>query len=69
VEPFESTPLIEIPETPQRPQYYTTKDFEEDKRKMWALHVELDIQYEDRLRKEIMYLVDKIGWPKFYEKL
>ena len=34
VEPFKSTPLIEIPNTPQRPQYYTTKDLEEEKRKL-----------------------------------
>ena len=33
------------------------------------LHVELEIQYEDRLRKAIVYLVYKIDWPTFYEKL
>lgn len=68
VEPFKST-LIEIPDTPQRPQYYAPEDSEEKKSKLWALHVELDIQYEDRSRKAIMYLVDKIGWPTFYDQL
>lgn len=68
VESLKSTPSIEIPNTPQRPKYYTTKDFEE-KSKLWALHVELDIEYEDRLKKAIMYLVDKIGWPTFYLQL
>ena len=33
VEPFKSTPLIEIPDTPQRPKYYTAEDFEEEKSK------------------------------------
>lgn len=69
MEPFKSTPLIEILDTPQRPQYYIEEDFEEEKNKLWALHVELDIQYEVRLRKAIMCLVDKIGWPTFYEQL
>jgi len=43
VEPFKSTPLIEFPYTPQRPQYYTSKDFEEEKSKFWALHVEFNV--------------------------
>ena len=60
VEPFKSTPLIELLDTPQRPQYYTAKDFEEEKSKLWALHVELNVQYEEKLRKALMYLVDKI---------
>lgn len=34
-----------------------------------ALHVELDIQYENRLRKSIIYLVNRISWPIFYEQL
>ena len=29
----------------------------------------MDILYEDKIRNKIMYLVDKIGWPTFYEKL
>lgn len=69
VEPFKSNPLNEIPDTPQIHQYYIAEDFEEEKGKPWALHVEIDIQYKDRLRKEIMYLVDKIGWPTLYEQL
>ena len=60
VEPFKSTPLIEIPDTPQRPEYYTAEEFEEEKSKLWALHVEINVQYEDKLRKDLMYLVDKI---------
>ena len=27
------------------------------------------MQYEDKLRKALMYLVDKIEWPLFYDKL
>ena len=69
VEHFKSTPLIEILETPQRPQYCIAEDFEEEKRKQWALHVELNVQYEDKLRKALMYLVEKIEWLVFYEYL
>ena len=60
VEPFKSTPLIEILDTPQRPEYYTVEDFEEEKRKLWELHIELNVQYEEKLRKALMYLVEKI---------
>ena len=42
VEPFKSTPIIDIPDTLERPQFYTTEDFEEDKNKLYALHVELN---------------------------
>lgn len=69
MKPFKSTPLIEMLDTPQRPQYYTAKYFEEEKSKLWALHVELNVQYEDKLRKALMYLVDKIEWPLFYDQL
>ena len=69
VEPFKSTPLVEIPDTPQRPEYYTAEDFEEEKRKLWALHVELNMQYEDKLKKALMYLMDKIEQPLFFDQL
>jgi len=69
VEYFKSTHLIEILDRPQRPQYYTVEDFEQENRKFSALHVELDVQYEDRLRKYIIYLIDKIDWPTLYEQL
>ena len=69
MEPFKSTPLVEILDTSQRLQYYTTKDFEEEKRKLWSLHIELNVQYEDKLTNSLMYLVDKIEWPLFYEQL
>lgn len=68
-EPFKSTPLVEIPDTPQRPEYYTAEDFEKEKDKLWALHVELEVKYEDKLRKSLTYLGDKIEWPLFYDQL
>lgn len=34
IEPMKSTPLIEIPNTPQRPEYYSVEDFEEEKNKL-----------------------------------
>ena len=43
MKPFKSTPLIEISNTPQRPKYYITEEFEEEKRKLWLLHVELNV--------------------------
>ena len=69
IEPFKSNPLVEILDTPQRPKYYTAEDFEEEKSKLWALHVKLNTQYEDRLRMTLMHLVDKIKWPLFFDQL
>ena len=67
VEPFKSTTLIEIPDTPQRPQYYTAEDFEEEKGKLWALHIDLESKYEDKLRKALTYLGDKVDWPLIHD--
>ena len=36
VEPFKLTPIIEVPNTPERPQFYTAKEFEEEKNKLYA---------------------------------
>ena len=33
------------------------------------MHVELNNQYEEKLRQAILYLVDKIEWPTFYDQL
>ena len=33
------------------------------------MHIELNNLYEDKIRKTILYLVDKIDWPTFHEKL
>lgn len=68
-EPFNSTPLIQIPDTPQRIEYYIVEDFEEEKNKLWALHVELNAKYEDKLRKALTYFGDKIEWPLVYDQL
>ena len=39
VEPFKSTPIVEVPDTPERPQFYTAEEFEEERDKLYALHV------------------------------
>ena len=47
-------------DTPQMTQYYNVEDFEDEKSKLWELHMELEVQYENKLRKALVYLVDKI---------
>ena len=42
IEPFKSTPIIEVLDTPERPQFYTVEEFEEEKNKLYALHVDLN---------------------------
>ena len=33
------------------------------------MHVELQDQYEDKLRQGIMYMIDRIEWPAFFDLL
>lgn len=33
------------------------------------MHVELNNQYEEKLRQGITYLIDKIEWPTFFDQL
>lgn len=68
-EPLTSTPIIEIPDIPERPQFYTTKDFEEEKTKLHEMQVELRNQYEEKLKQGVIYLKDKIEWPNFFDQL
>ena len=35
IEPFKSTPIFEILDTPQRFKFYTVEEFEEEKNKLW----------------------------------
>ena len=33
------------------------------------MHVELNNYYEDKIRQGIMYLIDRIEWPTFFDQL
>jgi len=68
-EPLRSTPIIEIPDTPERPQFYTLEDFEEENAKLHELEVELRNQYEEKLKRGVIYLRDKIQWSTFFDQL
>lgn len=41
VEPFRSTPIVEIHDTLERPQFFSADDFEEEKNKLYEMHIEL----------------------------
>ena len=69
VEPFKSAPIVEIPDTLERPQFFSVDDFEEEKNKLYAMHIELVNRHEEKLRQGIMYLIDRIEWPTFYDQL
>ena len=64
-EPFKSTPIVEIQDTPERSQFYTAEDFGEAKTKLYEMHVELKNQYEEKLRQGVMYLMDRVEWLTF----
>lgn len=65
-EPFKSTPIVELPYTPQRPEFYGAEEFDEERNKFYEIQIELNNQYEEKLCKTILYLVDKIDWPTFH---
>lgn len=58
-----------MPATPQGLQAYTTEEIEEERAKIWSIHVEFGVQYENKLRDSIMYPIGRIGWLAFYEQL
>ena len=68
-EPIRLTPIVEILDTPERPQFYTVEDFEEEKPKLHELQVELRNQYEEKLKQGVIYLTDKIEWSAFFDQL
>ena len=69
IEPFKSTPIVDILDTPERPQFYSAEDFEEEKSKLYALHVELNNQYKEKLRLGVMYMVDRVERSSFFDLL
>ena len=48
---------------------HTKEELDEEKEKIWSLHVELGIKHEDRIKDTILYLEDRVGWPSFYLEL
>lgn len=69
VEPFKSTPIIEILDTLERPQSYIATKFEEKLNKLYEMQRELDNWYEEKVTRTIMYLIDRIEGPTFYDQL
>ena len=43
IEPFKSSPLAKIPTTPKGLQEYTIEELEEERAKIWLLHVKLGV--------------------------
>ena len=49
IPPFNNEPIANIASTPQKLEFYIADDINEEKAKIWSLHVLLGIQYEDEL--------------------
>lgn len=54
IAPFNTTTIIEMPNTPQARQMYIVEELEEERTKLWSMHVELGVQYENKIRDTIM---------------
>ena len=62
-------PIIEVPSTPKSADFSTNEELEEKKANLKAAQVNLTIKFKDKLRDNILYLIDRIEWPMFYEEL
>lgn len=69
VEPFRSNPIVEIPDTTERPQFYTAAEFEEEKNRLYEIQIELNNQYKEKLRRTVMFFAYRIVCPKLYDQL
>jgi hypothetical protein len=59
-EPFKFSPIVELIDTPLRQEFYIAEEFDEKKNKLYEMNIELNNQYEEKIRNFFQYLVDKI---------
>ena len=59
-------PIVEIPRTPE---YYTHEELKEEMNKLKATQIGAAINFEDKMRDTIMYLIDRVEWSTFYIEL
>ena len=64
--PPSTKPIIEIPRTPRTLEYYTHNDLKEEMSKLKAAQIRAEINFENKLRDTINYLLKRVDWPKFY---
>ena len=59
-------PIVEILGTPRTPKYYTHDELKEEMNKLKAVQVRVAINFENKLKDTVMYLIDRVEWPTFY---
>ena len=62
-------PFVEIPGTPRTPKYYTHEELKEEMNKLKATQIKVAMNFENKLRSTVMYLIDRVEWPTFYIEL
>ena len=64
--PPSTKPIIEILGTPRTLEYYTHDELKEEMNKLKATQIKVAINFENKLRDIVMYLIDRVDWPTFY---
>ena len=57
--PPSTQPIVEIPGTPRTLEYYTHEELKEEMNKLKAAQVGVAMNFENKLRDTIMYLIDR----------
>ena len=58
--PPSTEPIIEIPRTPRTPKYYTHDELKEEMNKLNAAQIRVAINFENKLRDIVMYLINRV---------
>ena len=67
--PSSTKPIVEIPGTPRTPEYYTPEELKEEMNKVKAAQIRVAINFENKLKDTLTYLIDRADWPTFYTKI
>ena len=67
--PPSTKPIIEILGTPRNPEYYTHDDLKEEMNKLKVAQIRAEINFENKLRDTITYLLSRVDLPTFYTEV
>ena len=67
--PPSTKPIVEIPGTPRSPTYYTHDDLKEEMSKLKVAQIGAKINFENKLRYKINYLLNRMDWPTFCKEV
>ena len=67
--PPSTKPIVEIPGIPRTPKYYTPKELKEEMNKVKVAQIRVAMNFENKLKGKITYLIERADWPRFYSNI